>query len=151
MEENYFVTDQAKCICKYGSSPGQLKVISHQLMIINHSDKKIATSLDLGNPFYIPFFVKCSIFPSRPCSPNVVKWDNTYEGMRVSRGNPLLPGSIATCAVAGTPCIQIVHHGQIELLGPPHVKNATAEFQSDLDPTGSLCEEDRFKVTATLF
>ena len=49
-----FIADGAPCMCKFGSAPGRLKVVSHQLIRINHSDKKIATSAELGNPFYPP-------------------------------------------------------------------------------------------------
>ena len=47
-----FITDGAPYMCKYGSTPGRLMVISHQIMVINHSNKKIGTSMELGSPFY---------------------------------------------------------------------------------------------------
>lgn len=147
-----FIADGAQCICKFGSAPGLLKVISHQLMMINHSNKKIATSMELGVPFYPPAFGQCKFsWPPRPCSPAIVKWDNVYKGMRINlTSNPLLTDSKATCSVCGSPCIDFIDHGQIELLGPPHVKNATAEHQTDLDPMGILCEEEKPEITVTL-
>lgn len=147
-----FITDGAPCMCKFGTVPGRLMVISHQLMVINNSNKKICTSMELGAPFYPPMFGVCKAsWPPRPCTPAVTLWENVYKGMRINLlSNPLLPESKATCAAGGAQCIEIVHHGQVEILGPPHLKSATAEHQSDLDPTGSLCEEEKIEITATL-
>ena len=147
-----FITDGAPCMCKYGSIPGRLMVISHQLMVINHSNKKIGTSMELGSPFYPPMFGVCkSTWPPRPCTPAVIQWEQVYKGVRINQvSNPLLPESKATCAAGCPQCIEIVHHGQTELLGSPHVKSATAEHQSDLDPTGSLSEEEKLDITIIL-
>ena len=144
-----FIADGAPCMCKFGTAPGRLKVISHQIMVINHSQKKIATSMELGSPFYPPMFAVCRAnWPPRPCSPAVIKWDNYYKGMRNNLlSNPLLPESKATCSVGGSQCIEIIHHGQFEMLGFPHLQSATAEHCADLDPVGSLSEVDKIEIT----
>jgi len=146
-----FITDQAQCMCKFGSSPGKLKVGSHELMFIN-ANKKIATSMDLNECFYPPGFGSCNFsYPSRPCKVMVTKWSDLYEKMRV-KGNayPLLPESKATCQVAGKECIEITDEGQIEILGASHTKNATAEHQADLDPTGEpMALGEKGKISAT--
>jgi len=144
-----FIIDGAQCMCKYGSAPGRIMVISHQIMVVNHSRKKIATSMELGSPFYPPMFGVCKAsWPPRPCSPAVIQWDNYYKGMRINLlSNPLLPESKATCSAGCPQCIEIVYHGQIELLGLSHLKSATAEHCPDLDPTGSLSELDKMEIT----
>jgi hypothetical protein len=63
---------------------------------------------------------------------------------------PLMPDSKATCALSGVECIDITFHGQIEIPGPLHLKNATAEHSQELDPAGDLCEEEKYKMTAKL-
>jgi hypothetical protein len=151
--KKYFITDGAPCICKFGTAPGMLKVNSHRLMVINHADKKIATSQELQNTFYPPAFGSCTFYSPfiRPCSPVVIQWSDFYKKMRI-QGNayPLMPESKATCAVCGAPCIDITFHGQIEIPGPLHIKNATTEHQTDLDPAGSLSQEENAIITAQL-
>ena len=147
-----FIIDGAPCMCKFGSAPGLLKVISHQIMVVNHSNKKIATSMELGAPFYPPMFGVCkSTWPPRPCSPAVVKWDDVYKGMRVNLlSNPLLPKSKATCSAGGSQCIEIIKHGQIELPGLLHLKNATAEHQPEMESMGNVVKEEEFNITANI-
>jgi hypothetical protein len=144
-----FIVDGAPCTCKYGTVPGLLKVISHQIMVVNHGNRKIATSMELGAPFYPPMFGVCkSTWPPRQCSPAITQWDDVYKGMRINLlSNPLLPDSKATCSAGCPRCIDIVNHGQFQLLGLPHLQGATAEHQSELDPTGSLNEEERINIS----
>ena len=146
-----FIADGAPCMCKFGSAPGRLKVVSHQLIRINHSDKKIATSTELGNPFYPPAFGVCKAsWPSRPCVPAIVKWDHVYDHMRINRcSHPLLPESKGTCAACGTPCIDILDHGQIEELGRLQLRNASMEHQHDLNPVGEI-KEEKYDITVQL-
>jgi len=145
-----FIIDTAVCMCKFGTSPGMLKVNSHNLVILNHNNRKIATSRELMNTFYPPGFGTCkSSSPyTKPCVPNIINWSNVYKGMRVQRNSyPLMPDSKATCAISGVECIDIMFHGQIEIPGPLHIKNATGEHQQELDPAGSLKQEEEIKIT----
>jgi len=146
--EKQFIIDTAVCVCKFGTTPGRLKVNSHNLVVMNHGNRKIATSRDLQNTFYPPGFGSCSYGGKRPCSPMVTQWSNVYKGMRLP-GNayPLMPDSKATCSVSNTPCIDITFHGQIEIPGPLQIQNATAEHQSDLDPAGRLSQEEEIDIT----
>jgi hypothetical protein len=145
-----FIIDTAVCICKFGTAPGRLKVSSHRLATLNHGDKKMATSNELQNTFYPPAFGTCTYNSpyTRPCAPAIVKWSNVYKGMRLP-GNayPLMPDSKATCAMSGIECIDITFHGQLEIPGPLHVKNATAEHQTELDPAGELKQEEEDNIT----
>lgn len=149
-----FIADQAQCVCKFGTAPAMLKVSSQEKMFIN-ANKKIATSMDLNNCFYPPGFVMCSFsYPPQPCKVMVTQWSNLYTRMRLN-GNayPLMPNSKATCAICGTECIEIMNEGQIEILGPSHTKNATAEHQGDLDPTGesaALGEQENISATGNI-
>ena len=147
MKKN-FIIDTAVCMCKFGTVPGRLKVSSHKLVVLNHGSKKIATSRDLQNTFYPPGFGACNFGQTRPCSPMVTQWLNVYKGMRLpGKAYPLMPDSKATCAVSNVSCIDIIFHGQIAVPGPLHIKNATAEHQSDLDPVGRLNQEELVDIT----
>jgi hypothetical protein len=149
----HFIIDTALCMCKFGTAPGRLKVNSHKLMVLNHGDKKIATSLELQNAFYPPGFGTCTCNSpfTRPCVPSIIQWSNVYKRMRLP-GNayPLMPDSKAACAICGAECIDITFHGQMELLGALHIKNATAEHQSDLDPAGRLSQEEEYNITVQI-
>lgn len=148
-----FITDGAKCICKYGTAQGLLKVNSQRFVMIN-AFKQIATTQELENTFYAPAFGSCTYNSPyiKACNPSVVKWSTWYKGMRLS-GNayPLLPESKATCAVAGTECIEIVDEGQIDQSGSDD--NNTAEHQCDLDPMGDpkgLNKEEPVLISANI-
>jgi hypothetical protein len=147
--KKHFIIDTAVCMCKFGTVTGLLKVISHNLMVLNHSNSKIATTMELGSPFYPPMFGVCKAnWPPRPCVPNIIKWSNPFKKMRL-QGNayPLMPDSKATCAMCGAECIDIMFHGQLEIPGPLHIQNATAEHQSELDPTSNLSQEEDYNIT----
>lgn len=149
-----FIADQALCMCKFGTAPGKLKVSSQKRMFIN-ANKKIATSMELNNCFYPPGFLMCNFsYPPQPCKVMVIRWSNLFTKMRVN-GNayPLMPDSKAVCALCGMECIEIVNEGQIEILGPSHTKNATAEHQADLDPVGepmALGEQEKINATGNI-
>lgn len=146
-----FIIDSAVCMCKFGTAPGRLKANSHRLMVLNHGNSRIATSNELQNTFYPPAFGACTCNSpyTRPCAPVIVKWSNVYRGMRLP-GNayPLMPDSKATCSMSGVECIEITFHGQMEIPGALHVKNATAQHQSELDPAGRLNQEEESNITA---
>lgn len=151
-----FIIDGAQCICKFGTAPGLLKVNSHQLLVVNHNSRKIATSQELQNTFYPPAFTSCTYNSPyiKACMPAIIQWTDFYKKMRVN-GNayPLLPESKATCAVCGVPCIEIVNHGQIEIPLPANSKNATIEHQTDMDPSGDplgLSEESPINLTVKI-
>lgn len=151
-----FINDGAECRCKFGSAPGKLKVSSQNKLIIN-AGNKIATSKELQNTFYPPAFGTCNYNSpfTKKCCPSVIKWSSLYKSMRLP-GNayPLLPESKATCAIAGTECIEITDPGQIEVLGESHTKNATAEHQGELDPVGNInglnTENGNFEITGRI-
>lgn len=132
-----FITDQALCICKFGAAPGKLKVSRQNTVFIN-ANKKIATSLELGDCFYPPGFTVCNFsYPSRPCKAIVTQWSGLFEKLRIAGGGyPLLPDSKAVCTISGSPCIEITFEGQVEMPGAPQAKNATSEHGNDLNPAG---------------
>jgi hypothetical protein len=134
----HYIVDGAKCTCKFGASPGMLKASSQKKVVIN-AGRRMATSKELQNTFYPPGFGQCNFsWPPKPCAPMITQWLNVFRFMRLPGGAfPLMPDSKGICAVSGTPCVEITDHGQIEIPGAAHAKNATAEHQSDLDPGGS--------------
>jgi hypothetical protein len=138
MGRKYYIVEGAQCTCKFGSAPGILLVNSQQKILLN-ANKKVATSNELQNTFQPPGFGTCKFsYPSRPCAPVITQWMNVYQSMRLPGGAfPLMPDSKGTCAVCGSPCVEISDHGQVEIAGDSHVKNATAEHQTDLDTAGS--------------
>ena len=51
--------------------------------------------------------------PLPPCISVITEWKDFYKRITLSNGgNILLEDSKAICAVAGTPCIEIIDHGQ---------------------------------------
>ena len=136
MSKEYAV-EGAICMCKFGTTPGRLKVTDNNLLYMN--GKLTATTLTLGNVFQPPGFGACNAgFPSRPCVPNVVQWSGFYDGMRVN-GNtfPLTDSSKGTCVLGCPACIDFQTSGQIPIPGLPQIQNASLEHQFDIDPLGA--------------
>ena len=119
MSQKHLVCQGAICKCQFGISPDNLKVLTQQKIYINDSkasDKLVASTMDLGPTFEKNSFGSCSKMgsPPPPCVPNIVKWDGFFDNVTLpNNGYPLLEDSKGTCAVAGTPCVEILFHGQV--------------------------------------
>ncbi len=133
-----FVVEGALCMCKFGTTPGKLKIIDQQFAHIN-GKKLIGTTMNLGNVFEPPGFTSCKINPMfpKPCTPAVVMWDGAFDKVKINRiASFLTDKSKGTCASGCPGCIEFTMSGQIALPSAPQMKEATNVFQGDLDPTG---------------
>ncbi|UGU14792.1 DUF4280 domain-containing protein [Sinomicrobium kalidii] len=120
MSSGKIVCQGAMCECQYGDFPDTLKVVSKHKEYVNETDgseKMIATSMDIGQPFEKKTFGQCKLQPTpggyKPCQIQVTEWKDFYEKVTLSNGgNVLTEKSKAVCPIAGAPCISITFHGQ---------------------------------------
>lgn len=73
--------------------------------------------------------------PPPPCKIMVTEWQNFYDKVQLSNGGFIIvEDSKAVCAVAGTPCIEIIDHGQRAEAGSQNFKNADKDVQQQINP-----------------
>lgn len=141
MAEKHIVVQGALCKCQFGQAPDKLKVLSHQKEYANDkaaSKKLIVTTKEIGAAtFEKNTFGSCTKMgsPPPPCKIMVTEWQNFYEEVQLSNGgNIILENSKAVCAIAGTPCIEIIDHGQRAEASEQNFKNADADVQQQINP-----------------
>jgi len=131
-----FVVENAMCMCKFGTTPGFLKIIDQKFAYVN-GKKLVATTMNLGNVFQPPGFTVCNAGYSKPCTPAIVKWSGAFEKVKINRiASILTEKSKGTCAAGSPDCIEFTTAGQITLPGVMQMKEATNVFQGDMDPIG---------------
>ncbi|HEX8575151.1 MAG TPA: PAAR-like protein [Flavobacterium sp.] len=82
--------------------------------------------------------------PPPPCKPMITEWKDFYKDVTLSNGgNTILENSKAVCAIAGTPCIEIIDHGQRAEASTQNFKNANKEVHKQINPLVS--PEDMYK------
>ncbi|GHT35398.1 hypothetical protein FACS189434_13140 [Bacteroidia bacterium] len=155
-----FLVEGALCMCKFGASPGKLKVTDNhssgvtvigkgaspgKLKVTDNTffkangGKLVATSQTLGNVFDPPGFGVCKVSPMspKPCVPAITMWSGLFAGLKTSAGaQPLTDESKGTCGSGVPQCIEFMMTGQIPVPGMKNIQEATAEHQTDLDPMG---------------
>ena len=123
------VVQGAMCLCKYGTTPDKLKVLTQQKYYLNDhqgNSKLAATHKDIGTTFEKNTFGPCKKQPTpggfKPCQAIVTEWSGYYEKEKYDPpgGYILLEDSKATCPIGGKDCISILKSGQI---GEPTKKN----------------------------
>jgi hypothetical protein len=141
MSEKHIVVQGAICKCEFGNAPDKIKVLSHKKEYANDkegSKKLIVTTKEIGAAtFEKNTFGSCIKMgsPPPPCKPNVTEWKEFYKDVTLSnKGNIILENSKAVCAIAGTPCISIIKHGQVTEPGKQNFKNANKEVHRQLNP-----------------
>lgn len=138
MAEKHLVVEGATCMCNYGTSPDNLKVLTHKSEYSNDKDgtqKYIASTKDIGSTFKKNSFGSCSKQNNRPCSAVVTEWKGFYEKTTLTNeGKILLEDSKATCPVGGPDCIKIVKHGQIAEPNQQNFKNTEPKVSQTLNP-----------------
>ena len=142
MAEKHIVVQGAICKCQYGQAPDTLKVLSHDKEYANDKDaskKRIATTKEIGGATLEKnTFGNCMKIggnPPPPCKPVITEWKDFYNKVTLSNGgNILLEDSKAVCAIAGTPCIEIIDHGQRTEASAQNFKNANKEIQRQINP-----------------
>lgn len=141
MSEKHIVVHGAQCKCQFGQAPDKLKVLSHQKEYANDkaaSKKLIVTTKEIGGAtFEKNTFGNCTKMgsPPPPCKIMVTEWQDYYEKVQLSNGGCIiLESSKAICAVAGTPCIEIIDHGQRAEASEQNFKNADQDVQQQINP-----------------
>ncbi|MFV0332154.1 MAG: DUF4280 domain-containing protein [Dysgonomonas sp.] len=149
MSEKAIVVQGAICKCQFGSAPDKIKVLSHQKEFVNDSDgadKMIVTTKEIGGAtLEMNCFGTCPKLgsPPPPCKPVITEWTDYYEEVVLSNGGYIIhEGSKAVCAISGTPCIEIIHHGQISEPCPQNFNNANEDVQGQLNPMVDITEMD---------
>ena len=141
MAEKHIVVQGAMCKCQFGQTPDNLKVLTHQKEYANDksaSKKLIVTTKEIGAAtFEKNTFGNCTKMgvPPPPCKIMVTEWQNFYDKVQLSNGGYIiLEDSKAVCAVAGTPCIEIIDHGQRAEASQQNFKNADQDVQQQINP-----------------
>ncbi|WP_292008822.1 DUF4280 domain-containing protein [Chryseobacterium sp.] len=151
MAEKHIVVQGATCICQFGQAPDKLKVLSHQKEYANDKNaaqKLIVTTKEVGGAtFEKNTFGSCTKqgIPPPPCAIMLTEWQNFYDKVQLSNGGYIiLEDSKAICAVAGTPCISIIDHGQRAEASRQNFKNADKDVQQQINPlvdAEDMCNE----------
>ncbi|KPE53141.1 DUF4280 domain-containing protein [Chryseobacterium indologenes] len=147
MAEQHIVVQGAMCKCQFGQAPDKLKVLTHQKEYANDKDgskKLIVTTKEIGGAtFEKNTFGNCTKNggPPPPCKIMVTEWQDFYDKVQLSNGGYIiLEKSKAICAVAGTPCIEIIDHGQRAEASQQNFKNADKDVQQQINPLVSSDE-----------
>lgn len=138
------VVQGATCMCNFGTTPDNLKVLTHTKHYINDlqgTKKLAATNKDIGAAtFEKNTFGPCKMQPTpggfKPCQIIVTEWSGYYEKEKYSPpdGYILIEDSKATCPIGGKDCIMIIKSGQIGEPTKKNVENADEELQSHVNP-----------------
>ncbi|MFC3158879.1 protein of unknown function [Chryseobacterium arachidis] len=141
MAEKHIVVQGALCKCQFGQAPDKLKVLSHEKEYANDKDaskKLIVTTKEIGGAtFEKNTFGNCTKMgsPPPPCKIMVTEWKEYYDKVQLSNGGYIiLEDSKAVCAVDGTPCIEIIDHGQRAEASQQNFKNADQDVQQQINP-----------------
>lgn len=149
MSEKKLVCHGALCKCQFGMTPDSLVVLSQQKVYINDSagsQKLVATDKELGLPFQAKTFGQCKLQPTTggflPCVPSITGWTGFFEKTQIksNQGYPLIEDSKATCAIAGSPCVEITFHGQTAAPSSQNVDNADEEVLAQVLPQVNINE-----------
>jgi hypothetical protein len=150
MAEKHLVCQGAICMCKYGTTPDKLKVLSHQKEYINDPDgsqKLVATTKEIGSTFENNTFGSCKKQNNNPCAAAVLEWKDFYKDVTLSNeGNILLEDSTATCPIGGSGCISIQFHGQVSEPAAQNEQNADDDVMAQLYPFGDLKNKEDTQI-----
>lgn len=146
MSEKHLVCQGAICICKYGTTPDQLKVNSQKKHYINDeqgAEKPLGNTMDLGEPFKAKTFGSCKKMNNQTCKPAITKWDKFYENVELDNGGKfLLEDSKGTCSIAGEPCVEFTFHGQTAAMSSQNTARADEDVSSYLNPLINVTRAD---------
>lgn len=155
------VVQGATCLCKYGTTPDKLKVLTQTKYYLNDHDGKkklAATHKDIGaSTFEKNTFGPCKMQPIpggyKPCQIIVTAWTGYYEKEKYSPpdGYILLEDSKATCPVGGPDCISILKSGQMGEPTKKNLENADEELQSHVNPVVDMGNIGNVEVNKSMF
>ena len=150
MPKKHLVCHGALCKCQFGTAPDKLTVLSQKKIYINDeksSEKLVATTMELGPTFEKKTFGTCAMTNSA-CVPNITLWDGFYDKVTLpNQGNPLLEDSKGTCAIGGTPCVEILFHGQVAQVTPANEESADEQVAPLINALGVKPEENDFYIS----
>lgn len=138
----HIVCDGALCQCKNGFTPDKLKVLSMPNEFVNDekgTKKLVASTMDIGIPLEKGTFGQCKLQPSSsgylPCIPSITSWQDFYDKVTLSNnGQVLVEGSKGICAIAGSPCVEFMMHGQQPSVSATEANETDETIQSQLNP-----------------
>lgn len=136
MTDKHFVVHGALCKCNFGSKPGRIRVDTNSEYMNDAwgSSKPVASSAETGNAFMPGAFGVCALTHTS-CVPNILRWNNTLPHITLSNGGKILTEhSTARCAVAGSTCISILHHGQTATVTDHRVPENAVASTTALNP-----------------
>lgn len=137
MSQKHLVCNGAICQCQFGTTPDKLKVKQTDYFINEKEprEKAIANTLDIGQPFEANTFGSCKKMNNNPCKPAITQWQGFYEKITLQNGGKILQeDSKATCAVSGSPCVEITFHGQNASVSKQNTEKADKETIMTLCP-----------------
>ena len=139
MAEKHIVVQGAMFKCQFGQAPDKIKVLSHKKEYANDknaSKKLIVTTKEIGGATLEKnTFGSCAKTNNSPCKPMITEWKDFYKEVTLSNGgNIILEDSKAVCAIAGTPCIEIIDHGQRAEASQQNFKNANKDVHKQINP-----------------
>lgn len=139
MAQKEKVVQGAQCVCKFGTTPDKLMVLTHTKWYVNDKDaseKLVATNKDIGVPFENKTFGSCAQMRNNPCQVNVTEWEGYYENEFYDPpgGYILLDDCKATCPIGGKGCISIIDSGQKGEPSEKNMKNSDPELMSQVNP-----------------
>lgn len=139
MSEKAIVVEGAMCKCQFGNAPDKIKVLSHKKEFANNG-KLIVTTMEVGgSTLEKNTFGSCNIQRNKPCQAVISQWQDFYDKVTLSNGgNIILETCKAVCPIAGSPCIEIIDHGQIEEPCRQNIDNADEEIHAQLNPLVNL-------------
>lgn len=147
MSEKVIVVQDAICKCQFGTMPDKIKVLSHTSEYANDSsgsNKLIVTTMEIGGATLEKnCFGNCPKLgsPPPPCKPVITEWQDYYKEVLLKNGGyMILEDSKAVCAIAGIPCIEIVHHGQMGEPCQQNFENTEDDVQGQLNPMVNIEE-----------
>ena len=145
------IVQGAICICKFGTTPDSLKVLTHSKHYLNDyqgSQKLAATHKDVGATFQANTFGLCTMQPTlfsyKPCQALVTAWSGYYEKVKYDPpgGFTLLEDSKGSCPIGGKDCISFVDSGQIGEPSLLNIRHTDSELQAHVNPMVDLCALD---------
>lgn len=143
MAQKEKVVHGAQCICKFGTTPDKLVILTQQMWYVNDKDasgKLVATNKDIGTPFENKTFGSCSQMRNKPCQVTVTEWEGYYDNEYYDPpgGYILLDDCKATCPIGGKGCITIIDSGQKSQPSDSNMKKSDPDLMSQANPLVDL-------------
>ncbi len=149
MAEKHVVVQGALCKCRFGTAPDHLKVLSHAKEFANDDGgvkKLVASTKEVGAAtFEKNCFGSCAKMNNNLCKAIVQEWTDYYEKTVLNhQGKILTEESKAVCPVAGSPCIEIIWHGQTASVTKSSAAKSNKNLHAQQNPlvnTGEIEDE----------